>query len=53
MRKDVFSSSRDRAVTGNPKAVGSNPVGRQRFALLVLRIRRSGISSLGFRAGSL
>ena len=39
--------------TGNPKAAGSIPVGRQFFALLVLSSRRSGGSSLGFRAGSL
>ena len=39
--------------TGNPKAAGSIPVGRQLFALLVLSSRRSGGSSLGFRAGSL
>ena len=39
--------------TGNPKAAGSIPVGRQFFALLVLSSRRSGDSSLGFRAGSL
>ena len=39
--------------TGNPKAAGSIPVGRQFFALLVLSSRRSGSSSLGFRAGSL
>ena len=32
---------------------GSIPVGRQFFALLVLSSRRSGGSSLGFRAGSL
>ena len=38
---------------GNPKAAGSNPVGRQLFALLGLSSRRSGGSSLGFRAGSL
>ena len=38
--------------TGNPKAAGSIPVGRQFFALLVLSSRRSGGSSLGFRAGS-
>ena len=38
---------------GNPKAAGSIPVGRQFFALLVLSSRRSGGSSLGFRAGSL
>ena len=35
------------------KAAGSIPVGRQFFALLVLSSRRSGGSSLGFRAGSL
>ena len=39
--------------TGNPKAAGSNPVGRQLFALLALSSRRSGGSSQGFRAGSL
>ena len=39
--------------TGNPKAAGSIPVGRQFFALLLLSSRRSGGSSLGFRAGSL
>ena len=39
--------------TGNPKAAGSIPVGRQFFALLFLSSRRSGGSSLGFRAGSL
>ena len=39
--------------TGNPKAAGSIPVGRQFFALLVLSSRRYGGSSLGFRAGSL
>ena len=39
--------------TGNPKAASSIPVGRQFFALLVLSSRRSGGSSLGFRAGSL
>ena len=39
--------------TGNPKAAGSIPVGRQFFALLVLSSRRSGGSFLGFRAGSL
>ena len=39
--------------TGNPKAAGSIPVGRQFFALLVLSGRRSGGSSLGFQAGSL
>ena len=39
--------------TGNPKAAGSIPAGRQFFALLVLSSRRSGGSSLGFRAGSL
>ena len=38
---------------GNPKAAGSIPVGRQFFALLLLSSRRSGGSSLGFRAGSL
>ena len=37
----------------NPKVAGSIPVGRQFFALLVLSSRRSGGSSLGFRAGSL
>ena len=37
---------------GNPKAAGSIPVGRQFFALLLLSSRRSGGSSLGFRAGS-
>ena len=36
--------------TGNPKAAGSIPVGRQFFALLVLSSCRSGGSSLGFRA---
>ena len=36
-----------------PKAADSIPVGRQFFALLVLSSRRSGGSSLGFRAGSL
>ena len=36
-----------------PKAAGSIPVGRQFFALLVLSSRRSGGSSLGFRAGCL
>ena len=39
--------------TGNPKAAGSIPVGRQFFALLILSSRHSGGSSLGFRAGSL
>ena len=39
--------------TGNPKAAGSIPVGRQFFALFLLSSRRSGGSSLGFRAGSL
>ena len=39
--------------TGNPKAAGSIPAGRQFFALLLLSSRRSGGSSLGFRAGSL
>ena len=39
--------------TGNPKAAGSIPVGSQFFALLVSSSRRSGGSSLGFRAGSL
>ena len=34
-------------------SAGSIPVGRQFFALLVLSSRRSGGSSLGFRAGSL
>ena len=56
-----FSSMREAASlaqvveqwTGNPKAAGSIPVGRQFFALLVLSSRRSGGSSLGFRAGSL
>ena len=33
--------------------IGSIPVGRQFFALLLLSSRRSGGSSLGFRAGSL
>ena len=37
----------------DPKAGGSIPVGRQFFALLLLSSRRSGGSSLGFRAGSL
>ena len=36
----------------NPKAVGLIPAGRQFFALLVFSSRRSGGSSLGFRAGS-
>ena len=40
-------------MTGNPKVAGSIPVGRQFFALLVLSSRRSGDSSLGFRAASL
>ena len=35
------------------KAAGSIPVGRQFLALLLLSSRRSGGSSLGFRAGSL
>ena len=39
--------------TGNPKAAGSIPVGRQFFALLLLSSHRSGGSSLGFQAGSL
>ena len=38
---------------GWPEAAGSIPAGRQFFALLVLSSRRSGGSSLGFRAGSL
>ena len=39
--------------TGNPKAAGLIPVGRQFFALLLLSSRCSGGSSLGFQAGSL
>ena len=39
--------------TGNPVAAGLNSLGRQLFALLVLSSRRSGSSSLCFRAGSL
>ena len=40
--------------TGNPKAAGSNPVGSLLFRIACLRgSRRSGGSSLGFRAGSL
>ena len=55
MRKIVFpqESNLQQPDYGNPKAAGSIPVGRQFFALLVLSSRRSGGSSLGFRAGSL
>ena len=53
MRKIVFPQESNLQRTGNPKAPGSIPVGRQFFALLLLSSRRSGGSSLGFRAGSL
>ena len=39
--------------TANPKAVDSNPVGRQLFRIAVLSSRCSGdSSSLGFRGGN-
>ena len=53
MQKIVFPQESNQQWTGNPKAAGSIPVGRQFFALLLLSSRRSGGSSLGFRAGSL
>ena len=49
----ILATSMGRAVAGNPKAAGSDPVERHFFALLVLSSSRSGGSSLGFRAGSL
>ena len=39
--------------TGNPKAAGSIPAGRQPFCIACFKSRRSGGSSLGFRAGNL